>query len=96
MVPSGAGFRLADLALVNWLTLITEYIGMIEAMKLFGIPGWFTFVVRHLILCTVILSGSYWNFEKLTLFFCAFNLVYIPGGLLGDEALLCARDGERC
>jgi NRAMP (natural resistance-associated macrophage protein)-like metal ion transporter len=81
--PFWGWFSLADLALVNWLTLITEYIGMIEAMKMFGIPGWVTFLGVTLILCTVILSGSYWNFEKLTLFFCLFNLVYIPAAFWG-------------
>ncbi len=81
--PFWGWFSLGDLALVNWLTLITEYIGMIEAMKLFGIPGWLTYLVVTIILCTVILSGSYWNFEKLTLFFCLFNLVYIPAAFWG-------------
>ncbi len=81
--PFWGWFSLADLALVNWLTLITEYIGMIEAMTMFGIPSWVTFVVVTIVLCTVILSGSYWSFEKLTLFFCAFNLVYIPAAFWG-------------
>ncbi|MDR3554418.1 MAG: divalent metal cation transporter [Syntrophobacteraceae bacterium] len=92
--PFWGWFSLADLALVNWLTLITEYIGMIEAMKLFGIPGWLTFVVVTIILCTVILSGSYWNFEKLTLFFCAFNLVYIPAAFWGMKLSYAPGWGE--
>ncbi|HEX9009876.1 MAG TPA: NRAMP family divalent metal transporter [Holophagaceae bacterium] len=71
-------FSLADLAIVNWLTLITEYIGMITAGSMFGIPPLVTFIGVTLILFLVVLSGKYWTFEKLTLFFCAFNLVYIP------------------
>ena len=31
-------FSIADLAVVNWLTLITEYIGMTAAMSMLGIP----------------------------------------------------------
>ena len=31
-------FSLVDLAIVNWLTLVTEYIGMTAAMSLFGVP----------------------------------------------------------
>jgi Mn2+/Fe2+ NRAMP family transporter len=29
----------------------------------------------------VVMTGKYWTFEKLTLLFCAFNLVYIPAAL---------------
>ena len=71
-------FSLADLAIVNWLTLITEYIGMISAGQMFGIPPIVTFIGVTLILFLVVLTGKYWTFEKLTLLFCAFNLVYIP------------------
>jgi NRAMP (natural resistance-associated macrophage protein)-like metal ion transporter len=71
-------FSLIDLAIVNWLTLVTEYIGMTAAMSLFGIPPWLTFIGITLLLFVVVVSGRYWTFEKVTLFFCAFNLVYIP------------------
>ena len=71
-------FSLADLAIVNWLTLVTEYIGMMAAMSLFGVPPPVTFLAVTGILVAVALTGKYWTFEKLTLFFCAFNLVYIP------------------
>jgi NRAMP (natural resistance-associated macrophage protein)-like metal ion transporter len=71
-------FSLADLAIVNWLTLVTEYIGMTAAMSLFGVDPWITYFVVTAILFVVVMTGRYWTFEKLTLFFCAFNLVYIP------------------
>jgi NRAMP (natural resistance-associated macrophage protein)-like metal ion transporter len=71
-------FSLADLAIVNWLTLITEYIGMITAAQMFGVPPVVTFFGVTLILFLVVLTGKYWTFEKMTLFFCLFNLVYVP------------------
>jgi NRAMP (natural resistance-associated macrophage protein)-like metal ion transporter len=71
-------FSLVDLAIVNWLTLITEYIGMTAAMSLFGIPPWITVIGVTFVLFLVAMTGKYWTFEKLTLFFCLFNLVYIP------------------
>jgi NRAMP (natural resistance-associated macrophage protein)-like metal ion transporter len=74
-------FSLIDLAVVNWLTLITEYIGMTAAMSLLGVPPWITFVVVTVILFTVVMSGQYWTFEKIALFFCIFNFVYIPAAL---------------
>ncbi len=36
-------FSIFDLAVINWLTLVTEYIGMTQAMSLFNIPPWVTF-----------------------------------------------------
>ncbi len=71
-------FSLVDLGIVNFLTLVTEYIGMTAALGLFGVPPWITYLVVTAILFAVVLTGEYWTFEKLTLFFCAFNLVYIP------------------
>ncbi len=74
-------FSIFDLAVVNWLTLVTEYIGMTEAMLMFGVPPWITFLFVTAILMMIVLSGKYWTFEKITLLFCVFNLVYIPAAL---------------
>jgi Mn2+/Fe2+ NRAMP family transporter len=79
--PFWGRFSLTDLAIVNWLTLITEYIGMTAAMSLIGIPPWLTYIFVTAILLAVVISGQYWTFEKLTLFFCIFNFVYIPAAL---------------
>jgi len=78
-------FSLTDLAIVNWLTLITEYIGMTAAMSIFGIPPVITYLVVTAILIAVVMTGKYWTFEKLTLLFCGFNLVYIPAALWAME-----------
>jgi hypothetical protein len=29
----------------------------------------------------IVITGRYWTFEKITLFFCLFNLVYIPAAI---------------
>jgi len=79
--PLWGWFSIFDLAVVNWLTLVTEYIGMVEAMSIFGIPPALTYLVVTVILMAVVMTGKYWTFEKLTLFFCLFNLVYIPAAL---------------
>ena len=70
-----------DLAVINWLTLVTEYIGMTQAMSLFNIPPWITFIVVTALLTAIVITGRYWTFEKITLFFCLFNLVYIPAAI---------------
>ena len=71
-------FSVFDLALINWLTLVTEYIGMTQALRLFNIPEWITFVAVTLLMLGIVITGRYWTFEKITFFFCLFNLVYIP------------------
>ena len=43
--PFWGWFSIFDLVVINWLTLITEYIGMTQAMRLFGVPPVLTFVV---------------------------------------------------
>jgi len=42
--PFWGWFSIFDLALVNLLTLVTEYIGMIAAMSIFGVPPLLTFI----------------------------------------------------
>jgi NRAMP (natural resistance-associated macrophage protein)-like metal ion transporter len=79
--PFWGWFSIFDLALINWLTLVTEYIGMTQAMRIFGIPEWLTFLGVTLLMFGIVMSGRYWTFEKLTLLFCLFNLVYIPAAV---------------
>jgi NRAMP (natural resistance-associated macrophage protein)-like metal ion transporter len=84
--PFWGWFMIADLAIVNWLTLVTEYIGMTAAGSLFGLPPWFTCLGVTAVLFAVVVTGRYWTFEKLTLVFCVFNLVYIPAALWAMNA----------
>ena len=79
--PFWGWFSIFDLAVVNWLTLVTEYIGMVEAMNIFGVPPLVTYFAVTAILLAIVISGRYWTFEKITLFFVVFNFVYIPAAL---------------
>jgi NRAMP (natural resistance-associated macrophage protein)-like metal ion transporter len=79
--PFWGWFSLFDLAVVNWLTLVTEYIGMVEAMSIFGVPGWLTYLAVTLVLLGIVITGRYWTFEKITLVFVVFNFVYVPAAL---------------
>jgi NRAMP (natural resistance-associated macrophage protein)-like metal ion transporter len=83
--PFWGWFSIFDLALINWLTLVTEYIGMTQAMAIFNIPEWVTFGGVTLLMFAIVISGRYWTFEKITLFFCLFNLVYIPAAIWAME-----------
>ncbi|MGD0819536.1 MAG: NRAMP family divalent metal transporter [Desulfomonilia bacterium] len=79
--PFWGWFSIVDLIITNWLTLVTEYVGMTAGMSLLGVPPWLTIIVVTAILFSIVLSGQYWTFEKITLFFCCFNFVYIPAAI---------------
>jgi len=75
-------FSLIDLVITDWLTMITEFIGMTAAMSIFGIPPAVTVVICWVIMGTMVLQGRYWTWEKIALFFCVINLIYIPAAFL--------------
>src|SRR5580700_6670503 len=75
-------FSLLDLMIVDWLTLVTEFVGMTAALAIFGVPPWLTVIAVIVLMVVIVLHGRYWTFEKLALLFCALNLVYIPGAFL--------------
>ena len=75
-------FSLLDLMIVDWLTLVTEFVGMTAALAIFGMPPWATVIAVIVLMMVIVLNGRYWTFEKLALLFCALNLVYIPGAFL--------------
>jgi NRAMP (natural resistance-associated macrophage protein)-like metal ion transporter len=71
-------FSLLDLVMTDWLTMITEFIGMTAAMSIFHIPPFITVLICWLIMGAMIMSGRYWTWEKIALVFCLINLIYIP------------------
>ena len=75
-------FSLLDLILTDWLTLITEYIGMVAAASIFHIPPLATVITVTLVMGAMILQGKYWTWEKIVFLFCALNLVYIPAAFI--------------
>ncbi len=75
-------FSLLDLVLVDWLTMITEFVGMTAAMSIFGVPPLATVIVAWIVMGTMVLQGRYWTWEKLALVFCGLNLIYIPAAFL--------------
>jgi NRAMP (natural resistance-associated macrophage protein)-like metal ion transporter len=75
-------FSLMDLSLLNWLTLVTEFIGMTAAMSIFGVPSYLTVTIVAIVMAVIVLQGRYWTWEKLAILFCGLNLVYIPAAFL--------------
>jgi Mn2+/Fe2+ NRAMP family transporter len=75
-------FSFLDLALVNWLTLVTEFIGMTAALAIFGINPIITVVIVSVVMMLMVLQGKYWTWEKIALLFAALNIVYIPAAFM--------------
>ncbi len=75
-------FSLLDLILTDWLTLVTEFIGMTAALHIFGIPPVITIIIVSIVMMLMVINGSYWTWEKIAFLFCAVNLVYIPAAFL--------------
>ncbi len=95
--PFWGWFSLVDLALINWLTLVTEYIGMTaaaEPLRRSAVAHGASSSPR--ILFAIVLTGQYWTFEKLTLFFCVFNLVYVPAAFWAMETPTAPAAGAPC
>jgi len=80
-------FSLLDLMLVNWLTLVTEFIGMTAALRIFGVPPYLTVIGVCVIMGIIVLNGRYWTWEKIALVFCAVNLIYIPAAFMVNPSV---------
>lgn len=75
-------FSLLDLVLVDWLTMITEFVGMTAALSIFGVPRIVTVICAWVVMLAMVLQGRYWTWEKIALAFCALNLIYIPAAIM--------------
>ena len=80
--PFWGWFSLIDLSVVNWLTLVTEFIGMTAALSIFNIPPLLTVAVVIVFMVFLVFQGRYWTWEKIAMFFCLLNLVYIPAAFM--------------
>ena len=82
--PAWGWFSLLELALANFLTLITEFMGMVAAASIFGVPPVVTVIAVAVFLMVLVGTGTFWTFERMTLVFCLLNLVYIPAAILAQ------------
>ena len=80
-------FSFLDLSLVNWLTMVTEFIGMTAALSIFGIHPVITVIIVVFVMLGIVMSGRYWTWEKITMIFCLVNLIYIPAAFLIHPSL---------
>ena len=80
--PFWGWFSLLDLTMTDFLTIVTEFIGMTAAMSIFGVSPIITVIVVICLIMGMVISGRYWTWEKIVLVFCALNLIFIPASFL--------------
>ena len=75
-------FSMGDLVLGNFLTLVTEFIGVRAGLGFFGIGPAVAVGGALVIVLGAITTGRYWTWERITLTLAIFNALFIPAALL--------------
>jgi Mn2+/Fe2+ NRAMP family transporter len=75
-------FSVGDLFLLNFLTIVTEFIGVSLALRYFGVSPYISVPVTAVILIAITASGSFRRWEQAMFAFIAVSLVLIPLALL--------------
>jgi Mn2+/Fe2+ NRAMP family transporter len=71
-------FSVGDLFLLNFLTIVTEFIGITLAADYIGISKYIAVPVSALALIAITATGSFRRWERAMLFFIAISLLQIP------------------
>jgi Mn2+/Fe2+ NRAMP family transporter len=67
-------FSLFDLQLVNFFTLVTEFAGISLAFAAMGVSPWVSVPLATVGLITMVVTGSYLRWERITIFLCLLDL----------------------
>jgi Mn2+/Fe2+ NRAMP family transporter len=79
-------FSMADLVLGNFLTLVTEFIGVRAGLSYFGVRPLVAVGCALVIVAAAITTGRYWTWERITLGLAIFNGLFVPAALLAHPA----------
>jgi Mn2+/Fe2+ NRAMP family transporter len=71
-------FSIADLFVLNFLTIVTEFIGVSLALRYFGVSQYVSVPVAAALLVGIAISGSFRRWERAMLLFIAASLLLIP------------------
>src|ERR1700722_1762315 len=75
-------FSMGDLVLGNFLTLVTEFIGVRAGLGFFGIRPGIAVGAALVIVLGAITTGRYWTWERITMGLAIFNGLFIPAAIL--------------
>src|ERR1700722_9832578 len=75
-------FSMRDLVIGNFLTLVTEFIGIRAGLGFFGIRPILAVSVGLVAVVGAFKTGRYWTWERITLGLAIFNGLFIPAAIL--------------
>lgn len=75
-------FAMGDLMIGNFLTLVTEFIGVRAGLGFFGIRPTVAVGGALVIVLGAITTGRYWTWERITMSLAIFNGLFIPAAIL--------------
>ena len=75
-------FSVGDLFALNFLTLLTEFIGVRFGMAYFGVPKAFSVPAAAILLYTFVATGRFRRWERFMLLLVAGSFVFVPAMLL--------------
>jgi Mn2+/Fe2+ NRAMP family transporter len=79
-------FEVADLFLLNGLTIVTEFIGITLAAGYLGVPKIVAVLLAAGVIIATAFTGSFRAFERIAMFFCTGSLLLVPLYLLAHPA----------
>ena len=71
-------FSVIDLFILNFLTIVTEFIGIDLALTYFGLSKYLTVPIAAVLLIGMTMTGSFEKWERLMFVFVAGNLLVVP------------------
>jgi Mn2+/Fe2+ NRAMP family transporter len=71
-------FSVGDLFLLNFLTIVTEFIGVSLALQYFGVSPYISVPITAVVLVAITASGSFRRWEQAMFAFIAVSLLLIP------------------
>jgi Mn2+/Fe2+ NRAMP family transporter len=80
-------FSLADLLLVNFLTLVTEFAAIAMATARLGLSPWLTVPVSAVALVALVLTGSYLRWERITIVLCLLDCCWLAMAVAAHPGL---------
>jgi Mn2+/Fe2+ NRAMP family transporter len=71
-------FAMIDLLFTNFLTLVTEFVGIVAGAGFFGVPAYLAVAGGILVITGAYSFCRYWLWERTVLALALFNLIFIP------------------
>ena len=77
-------FSVGDLFILNFLTIVTEFIGVSLALQYFHVSPYISVPITAAVLIAITMSGSFRRWEQAMFVFIAVSVILVPLALLSD------------